>query len=79
MSEVVISDLYLNCEFIPLYKEDMMDSMFGHDQQKENFTTNHLNLKLKPRETKEVMLEVIPHRPGEIFIKGFIWELFDIV
>ena len=31
MSEVVVSDLYLNCDFAPLQKDDLMDQMFGND------------------------------------------------
>jgi len=31
MSEVVVSDLYLNCNFVPLQQDDLMDQMFGHE------------------------------------------------
>jgi hypothetical protein len=34
---------------------------------------------IHPKETKEVILEVVPNQTGELVIEGITWELFDVV
>jgi len=49
MNEVVISDLYLNCSFIPcVEKEDILESMLGVLPAGANFTEEHKKITLKP-------------------------------
>ena len=57
MNEVVISDLYLNCSFIPcVEKEDILESMLGVLPAGANITEEHKKITLKPWDTKEVLL-----------------------
>lgn len=45
MSEVVVSDLYLNCQFIPNAKADNIAGILVGEDEK-LFTVSHLNLNL---------------------------------
>lgn len=36
-------------------------------------------LTLKPLESKEVMLDLIPKQTGDLVISGIEWEIFEVV
>lgn len=74
-SEVNVSDLYLKCLFIPKPGE-MANPL---QKEEDNFTVIHQEINLKPTETKEIILEVIPRTEGDLVIQGIYWQLFKIV
>jgi len=77
MSEVNVSDLFLKCIF--LQKSNPGEIVNPLQREEDNFTAIHQEITLKPKETKEIILEVIPRNEGDLVIQGIYWQLFKIV
>ena len=81
MSNVEISKIQLLCRFFAddQPKGDVDDVFSPLDENPEPFTIVDNSITLRPKETKEIILEVIPHHVGEIVIEGIQWKLFNVV
>lgn len=62
-------------------KEENEDSLIENMVKEEgpDFKISDQSVTLSPSTVKEIILEVIPMKEGEIFILGIEWELFNAV
>lgn len=81
MADVEISKIFLKCKFVGKEEEKNEDSLIENMMKSEgpDFEISDQSVILSPSSVKEIILEVVPMKEGEIFILGIEWELFNAV